>query len=107
MAQTISTELIITISFARLVANLLILKSPLSIKVKPLLLVFVWRLTILTDEISAGKNTMVNNRPNKTPLLAKRPRSATGDTPEKEKDHRPAAVVSDVMAIAKPECPIA
>jgi hypothetical protein len=66
-------------------------------------------LTVLTlvIDIKAGKKTRVNTRPIITPLLAKIPRSATGATPEKEKDHKPTAVVIDVIIIARPEWPIA
>ena len=63
-------------------------------------------LNLVTD-IKDGRNTKVKTKPTITPLLAKTPRSATGATPEKEKDHSPTAVVIEVIIIAKPECPIA
>ena len=49
----------------------------------------------------------VKTKPIITPLLAKTPRSATGATPEKENDHKPTAVVIEVIIIARPEWPIA
>jgi hypothetical protein len=61
----------------------------------------------LVTEIKDGRKISVKTSPTITPLLAKTPRSATGATPENEKDHRPTAVVIEVIIIANPECPIA
>ncbi|SFV76313.1 hypothetical protein MNB_SUP05-10-264 [hydrothermal vent metagenome] len=52
---------------------------------------------------NAGNNTNVNNKPINTPLLANTPKSATGDNSENENDHNPAAVVNEVITMARPE----
>ena len=53
--------------------------------------------------INAGININVKIKPIKTPLLAKTPKSATGDNSENENDHSPAAVVKEVITMARPE----
>ena len=52
---------------------------------------------------SAGSRVKVYHRENRTPIEAKIPKSAMGATPAKEKEARPAAVVSEVMTMARPE----
>ena len=106
-AHIIMMALTETISFGLLVAKTLIPISALSIKVWPSLSALCLTGLNLVTDIKDGKKTSVKASPTITPLLAKIPRSATGATPEKEKDHNPTAVVIEVMIIAKPECPIA
>ena len=100
-AQIINTALTDTISFGRPVANTLIPIRDLSIRVWPSLSELVLRVLTLVIDIKAGRKMRVKTKPIITPLLAKTPRSATGATPEKEKDHKPTAVVIEVIIIAR------
>ncbi len=53
---------------------------------------------------TAGRRKRVKNRENNTPTAENNPRSAIGATSALAKDARPAAVVSDVITMANPEC---
>ena len=54
---------------------------------------------------SAGSNVKVNSSETITPKEAYIPRSEIGATAEPENDPTPIAVVIEVIAMAKPECP--
>ena len=52
---------------------------------------------------NAGSRVSVNQSEIITPIEEKIPRSAMGATPASEKEARPAAVVKEVITMARPE----